>query len=169
MEKRKIWHRIASCNRSFTRDEWNKYLQESNQNPDKRIVTTIGKYKWNDCDICLNPEEWMISVKSGSYGYYVIITWADCGNGVWAFGLKYNTGTGGGCFGVSYATGKEKQIWNRGFESELSCKKYALRYAMTRLHPYNDNGVMINRLKDAIQAELNKLSRPQYVQLSLFD
>ena len=163
-----VFHTIRHLGRTFTDKEWSEYCNLCRQDEGNLIRTQIGKYLWNDFDICLNPETLTIAAKAGPYGYYVTLHWAECGNGVWAFGMDYQTGTGGGGFGVSWASKADTKIWNKGFDSEKECKCFALRYAMSRLHPHNGNEKMVNRLKELLQKELDTLQRPQYIQLELF-
>ena len=163
-----VHHRIRHLNRTFTFDEWAEYCDRTRKDESQRIQTTIGKYTWNDHDICINPEEWTITAKAGAYGYYATIKWAECGNGVWAFGLDYSTGTGGGGFGVWWADKADIKVSNKGFESEKECKRFALRYALTRILPFDGNNKMVDRLRAKIQEELDKLQKPQYIQLELF-
>jgi hypothetical protein len=162
-----VFHRIKHLNRNFTQQEWADYCEASRKDDDNRIQTKIGKYIWNDCDICLNPESWLIETKHGAYGYSVEIKWAECRNGIFAFGISYNCGTEGGSFGVSWADKADVKVWNKGFESEKECKRFALRYALTRLIPKKDNKE-IDKLRAKIQEELDKLQKPQWVQLELF-
>ena len=162
-----VFHRIRHLNRSFTQQEWSEYCERSRIDESQRIYTTIGKYTWNDCDICMNPETWTIATKTGAYGYSVTIRWAECRNGIFAFGISYNCGTEGGSFGVSWADKADVKVWNKGFESEKECKRFALRYALTRIIPKKDNKE-IDKLRAKIQEELDKLQKPQWVQLELF-
>lgn len=165
-----VFHTIRHLGRTFTSEQWSDYCAECRKDEGKRIRTKIGKYIWNDFDICLNPDTYFYTLdKNKPYGYNVTIKIAECGNGVWAFGMDYNTGTGGGGFGVSWADKADTKIWNKGFESEKECKRFALRYVISRLHPYNGNEQKIERLKALLQKEVDTLQRPQYVQLSLFD
>ena len=163
-----IHHRIRHLNRTFTYDEWSEYCERSRIDESQRIYTTIGKYTWNDYDVCMNPETWTIATKTGAYGYFVTIYWAECGNGVWAFGYSYNLGTEGGSCGVSWADKPDIKVWNKGFESEKECQRYALRYILTRIIPTGKNNEKVIRLRALIQEELDKLQKPQYIQLELF-
>lgn len=166
---KEVFHRIMHLNRTFTQDEWSQYLDETYKDESKRIRSTIGKYTWNDHDICLNPDTYYYSIdKKNAGGYNCTINIAECGNGVWAFGLDYNTGTGGGGFGVSWADKADTKVWNKGFESEKECKRFALRYALTRIVPFNGNDKKVNQLRELLQKELDKLTKPQYIQLELF-
>lgn len=162
-----VFHRIKHLGRNFTSEEWGKYCEASRLDESKLIRTKIGKYIWNDYDICLNPESWLIESKHGAYGYSVEIKWAECRNGIFAFGISYNCGTEGGSFGVSWADKADVKVWNKGFESEKECKRFALRYALTRIIPKKDNKE-IDKLRTKIQEELDKLQKPQWVQLELF-
>lgn len=162
-----MFHKIRHLNKSFTYEEWSQYQEECRTGKREPIQTTIGKYVWNENDICLNPNEWELVTKAGGYGYFVIIKWAECGNGVFAFGYRYNAGTEGGSCGVSWADKADIKVWNKGFESEKECKRYALRYVLTRILPKKDNHEVM-KLRAKVQEELDKLQKPQWVQLELF-
>lgn len=173
----KVHHRIKHLNRNFTFEEWCEYCNASHIDDSKRIRTKIGKYTFNDCDICLNPETLTIQSKGGSFGYYVTFKWADCGNGLWAFGLDYSTGTGGGGFGVSWADPNEDKNWLKGYPSELECKlamaDTALRYLnkQANWNPADTTRrINTNRLIQMVEEwkETLIVHKPKYVQLELF-
>ena len=164
-----IIHTIRHLKKTFTSDEWAEYCAQCRENPSARIVTSIGKYKFNDCDVCLNPDTDAVKIKGGAYGYSAEIKFAHCGNGVWAFGYDINTGTAGSSSGVSWADKSDLSKWNKGFESERECKKYAWRYILTRLQPNKDKSKLIERLYQEVEKKYKENSRPQIVQLELFD
>ena len=166
--KSEVCHTIRHLKRTFDSDQWAEYCKECRHDEKKQIRTTIGKYIWNDFDICLNPEREEVTVKGGAYGYSATIKYAHCGNGVWAFGVDYNTGTGGGGFGVAWADKADTKLWNKGFESERECKKYAWRYILTYLQSRKSQNKMIARLYDEVEKKYKQYSRPQIVQLELF-
>ena len=163
-----VCHTIRHLKRTFNREEWAEYCAQCRENPSARIVTSIGKYKFNDCDVCLNPDTDAVEIKGGAYGYSAEIKFAHCGNGVWAFGYDINTGTAGSSSGVSWADKQNLSKWNKAFESERECKKYAWRYILTRLQPNKDKNKMIARLYDEVEKKYKQYSRPQIVQLELF-
>ncbi len=163
-----VYHIIRSARRTFTGDEWYSYLQECRKDDKNRIVTKIGKYMFNDCDVCLNPDKERVVIKEGAYGYSAAILIANSGNGVWSFGYDYSYCTGGGCAGPSYADKKDTQLWNRGFESERECRKFAWRYLLTRLEPIKERNKEVGRLYAAVEQKFKEYSRPKVVQLELF-
>ena len=166
---KEIFHTIRHIGRTFTDEQWWEYCDACRKDESNRIVTQIGKFIWNDHDICLNPEKHVYTLDGKkAYGYNVTISIAECGNGVWAFGMDYNTGNGGGGFGVSWASKADTKIWNKGFDSEKECKRFALRYAISRITPFNGNDQKVNKLRELLQKELDTLQRPQYIQLELF-
>lgn len=175
MEK-EIFHTIRACGRTFDQEQWFKYCDETRKDEMKRIFNTFGKYTFNDNDICINPTVDELNLKGGAFGYYVYIKIAECGNGIWVFGLSYSTGTGGGGFGASWSNkvkGKDDD-WHSGYPSERECKIAAAQYAIERLkNSYNLNednrGVLVNKLIEMCKEYKKNLERPQVVQLSLFD
>ena len=165
-----VWHEIRSARMLFTEEEWGKYLCRCHADPAERIVTRIGKYDYNDCDICLNPEVYTLKVGTkDAWGYYVTFKWADCGNGVWQYGLDYSTGTGGGGFGVRYTEPNEDRDWLKGYPSEKECLMAACDHALKYIgHSQHDKEAKTQRLKEMVREYKKSLSRPQVVQLSLF-
>lgn len=163
----KPFHVIRSAGREFTEKEWSEYCRDG----ENRIVTSFGKYDFNDCDICLNPETMTIASKKGSYEYNVTLKWCYCGNGLWSYGLDYNTGMGGGGFGCSYAdeTGNDKSYRN-GYRSEKECIIAACDKALSYLQK-SDYGDERNRTKliGMVTDYKKSIGRPEPVQLSLFD
>ena len=166
---KEVFHVIRSARRTFTRDEWNDYLQECRNGVQNRIQTKKGKYVFNDCDVCLNPDNESVVVKgSGANGYSATIKIANSGNGIWSFGYDYFDGTGGGSSGASYADKKDTRLWNKGFESERECRKFAWRYLLTRLEPIKERNKEVGRLYAAVEQKFKEYSRPKVVQLELF-
>lgn len=163
-----VFHIIKSARRTLTRDEWHNYLQECYKNDKNRIQTKIGKYVFNDCDICLNPDKESVTIKDGAYGYSATIEIANSGNGVWSFGYDYSYGVGGGCAGASFVDKKDTQLWNRGFESERECRKFAWRYLLTIIEPRKSENKEAEKLYKAVEQKFKEYSRPKVVQLELF-
>ena len=165
------FHRIRHLNKVFNHDEWADYCHECREDDSKRIRTTFGKYTFNDCDICLNPDEQSIVAKNGGFGYNMTLKWAECGNGLWSFGIDYNLGTAGGGHGVSWADlqGNEKS-WRNGYPSELECKIAGWRKALKYIgnHEHNARTSPAEKLREMIEDEIKRLTRPQIVQLELF-
>lgn len=165
-----VWHEIRSARMLFTQEEWGEYLRRCYSDPAERIVTRIGKYDFNDNDICLNPEVYTLKVGTkDSYGYYVTLKWVDCGNGVWQYGLDYSIGTGGGGFGVRYTEPNEDRDWLKGYPSEKECLMAACDHALEYInHSLQEKEAKTQRLKEMVREYKKSLSRPQVVQLSLF-
>jgi hypothetical protein len=161
-----VFHHIRCCGKTFTSDEWGDYCAKT-RDGEQRIETMFGKYTFNDCDICINPEKQNISVRDGGYGYYIILKWAYCGNGLWSFGLDYGMGTAGGGFGVSWAdtTDGKDGSYRKGYASEKECKVAACRYAMNIV---KQNNAMCDNLRRKIREFMIGLQRPEIVQLELF-
>ena len=179
MTQQTIYHRIRCAKKEFTQDEWADYCKRCREDEKNRIITKIGKYIFNDHDICLNPERETITGKSGSYGFNVTIKWADCGNGLWAYGIDYNTGTGGGGYGVSWADRSASKDpltghWNEGWPTELECRLAALDDAIFRVQGSGYWGYDEKRKKQTdilvalIKEHKKSLTRPKVVQLELF-
>ena len=114
--KKKPFHVIRCAGIEFTQDEWGDYFDAVWHGKREPIITTFGKYQFNDNDICINPDKQSIVAKCGVNGYNMTLSWAECGNGLWSFGISYNLGTAGGCYGVSWADlqGNEKS-WRNGY------------------------------------------------------
>ena len=171
-----VFHRIRCCGRVFTSDEWSKYVNECYKDKSKRIYTTFGKYTFNDNDVCITPDTNTLMVQSkSSYGYKISFRIAECGNGLWVFGLDIFTGDGGYCGGPSWTDDKEK-----GFQSERDCRIAACDSALSHLETmlrYRSGleseeglrGKNIQRLMEMVKEYKKGLSRPKIVQLSLCD
>lgn len=167
MEKK--FHICRSADIEFTQDEWNKYLNAVYAGERERITTQYGQYIYNEHDICLNPSTQKIVSKDGPFGYHVTIKWALGGKGIWAYGLDYNCGTGGGGFGVSWTDTTDESLWHHGYASEKDCKVAGMQKAIERLNNCtNSNSTQVSRLRLMIEDEIKKLTRPQVVQLELF-
>lgn len=172
---KEIFHTIRACNRTFDDKEWTEYCEMTRNDSTKRIFNTFGKYTFNDCDICVNPDIEELNLKGGAWGYYVSIKYAECGNGVWVFGLDYSTGTGGGGFGAAWSdtTKANSDLWHSGYASERECKiaaaEKAVKYLKNSYNLNDDNrGVLVNKLIAMCQEYKRALERPQVVQLELF-
>lgn len=120
--KKKPFHVIWSAGVEFTQDEWNEYLNAVYAGQRKRITTQYGKYLFNDNDICINYDKQEIMAKPGSYGYYATLEFAECGNGVWVYGIDYCYGNGGGCFGAEWSDTTDENVRYHGYPSERDCK-----------------------------------------------
>ena len=165
-----IFHVCRSAGREFTQEEWFEYCNQRRNNPEKAIRTTIGKYTFNDNDVCLNPEVITLKVDDKrTYGYEVSLKWCYCGNGLWQYGIDYNTGDGGGGFSPSFASPDEKREWLRGYPSERECKLAACEAAKNRLYnSYHKGDPKVKRLWEMVDEYQKTISRPKIVQLELF-
>ena len=165
-----FFHVIDSARKTFTREEWSEYCNATRHDDSVRIRTQIGKYLFNDHDICINPEVMSLVVKGGGNPYSVMLKWCDCGNGLWVYGLDYNTGDGGGGFGARFVNPDEKRDWLRGYPSERECKIAACDSAIKRLsHSFHKDEPNVKRLIAMVEDYRKSLARPKVVQLSLFD
>lgn len=171
---KEIFHTIRACGKTFDEDEWSEYCDETRNDETKRIFNTFGKYTFNDCDVCINPDVVDLSIKNGAWGYYVHIKYAECGNGIWTFGLDYSTGTGGGGFSPAWSDKvNDPKSWHSGFASQKECLLAACDKALIYLgNAYDvkeDNrGVLIGKLKQMVLDYKKGLERPKVVQLELF-
>lgn len=172
--KEEIVHTIRACKRTFTQEQWNEYCDMTRHDDSLRVTNTFGKYTFNDHDVCINPDVEEINVKGGAYGYYVRIKYAECGNGIWTFGIDHSTGTGGGGFSPAWSdkVGDPKS-WHSGYASKKECLVAACDKALVYLdNAYNvkaDNrGRLIAELKCKVKDFRKELTRPKVVQLKLF-
>lgn len=167
---KEVFHRIRSAGIDMTLEQWGDYCRASNEDPAKRINTQIGKYLFNDCDVCMNPETMSLVVDGKAYGYYVTLKWCDCGNGSWSFGVEYCYGIGGGGGGCSFTDPDDEKEWMRGRPSEKEAKVAACERALECLsHNRRKNDVKADRLIRMVEDYMKSISRPKVVQLSLFD
>ncbi len=165
-----VFHTIRAQGITFTSEQWGEYCKETRKDSSKLITTKIGKYVFNDFDICLNPERDDIIVKDGSYGYKVSIKYADCGNGLWSFGLDYNVGTAGGGFGVSWVDKDTGDGCFRGYRTKVECLDAACeRVEMCVMSCGGKNNKIALALIEKIKAYRKELKRPKIVQLELFE
>lgn len=166
-----IVHVIRSAGRSFTQEEWGEYCRASRDDYSKRLVTTFGKFDFNDCDVCLNPNVLTLAI-SGKWKYYVTLKWADCGNGFWSWACDYATDTGGGGSGVSFAdkpwNEKSKNHYGEGVRTELDAKIQACEEALRWLRNAYTKNDKVEKLILMVEEYKAKL-KPKYVQLELFD
>ena len=163
-----IFHECRTAGRTFTDKEWSDYCCQT-RNGENRLTTQIGKHLWNDFDICLNPDVMSLVVDGKSYGYYVTLKWADCGNGFWSSAIDYGYGIGGGGSGVSYADRlvSEKYDHRAGYRSEADAKIAACDEALTALEHANDKSGKLQRLIHMVE-DYKKSIKPKVVQLDLF-
>lgn len=170
---KEVFHRIRCCGREFNWKQWGDYCAATREDPSQQILTTFGKYTFNDHDICLNPDVVELNVKNGSYAYYVNIKYAECGNGIWVFGLDCCTATCAGGYGCAWSDVLHDAAWHGGYPSQRDCLIAACDAAVTRLQgAYNlggDNrGVMVRKTIEKVQEYQKSLTRPKVVQLELF-
>ena len=168
--KKKPFHVIRSVGKEFTQDEWNEYLNAVYAVKCEHISTCFGKYVFNDHDICVNYDTQTIGIKNmDCYGYYVTLEFAECGNGIWVYGLNYNIGTAGGGFGAAWSDTTDDKIWYHGYPSEKDCKLAGWNEALQRIsNNDSERSSQIKNLRTMIEDEIKKLTRPQVVQLELF-
>lgn len=169
----KPFHYIRHCKRAFTSEEWGEYCGQQ-----ERIETTFGRYTFNDFDICINPDKMTIEQKGGAYGYYATIKIAECGNGLWVYGIDYSSGTGGGGYGASW---EDKEFDKRGrrvaYKSEVECRQAAcdacIKTLLSAMPRTIDDikgctGKNIRQLIAKIEDYKKSLTRPKITQLELF-
>lgn len=164
--EKRIKHTIRCIGKSFTSDEWSQYCNESRIDPAKRIVTTIGKYIFNDCDVCLNPTVMSLVISHGSNAYECMLEWCDCGNGIWSCGLRCTVGNGGLYGGCSWTDRTTEPL--KGYHSEREAKVAACDHAISYIE--STTGVDNNkrdRLLAIVKDFKKSISKP--VQLSLFE
>ena len=164
-----VFHEIRTARMLFDEDEWADYCYRCRKDDSNAIRTQIGKYLWNDNDICLNPDVMSLVVDGKSYGYYVTLKWADCGNGFWSSAIDYGYGIGGGGSGVSYADRlvSEKYDHRAGYRNEIDAKIAACDEALTALSHANDKSGKLQRLIRMVE-DYKKSIKPKVVQLDLF-
>ena len=165
-----IFHECRSAGRVFTQKEWGDYCDMTRHDEAKELRTQIGKYTFNVFDICLNPEMMSLVVDGKSYGYYVMIKWAECGNGIWSSAIDYSCGTGGGGSGVSYTDRLvgEKYDHRAGYRSEVDAKVAACDKALTILNGYTSNDETKKKRLIKMVEDYKRSIKPRYVQLELF-
>lgn len=149
----------------MTNEEWGEYCKRSRDDDAARIRTTFGKYTFNDCDVCLNPDVLTIGVSNKSY-VYARIKWCECGNGIWSYGIDYSTGSGGGGHGASYCD-KIGEGYGCGCASEKEAKLRACRSILKSLGGGWDKN-NVEQLRQMVEDYMKTLERPQVVQLELF-
>ena len=164
----KPFYEIRCCGRRFTRKEWGEYCNATRLDTTKRIHTTIGRYTFNDHDICLNPDSVEFNIKKGAYGCNAVIKYADCGNGLWSFGLNYAIGTAGGGYGVSWADRDTGDDWRRGYHTKEECLIAACDALLQRIAARGEKGKPFNDLIGAVAEYRRSIGRPKVVQLELF-
>lgn len=170
MESREFFHECRSAGRKFTQDEWWAYLRQVDENPDAEIQTRFGDYVFNVHDICLNPDKVRIEAEKGCFGYWCEIKYAECGNGLWSFGISYCTGTGGGGYGVAYADEHgDPSKWRFGSltlnEGLVAMCDYLVKRVIQNSGAPKDK---LNKLNDKIMEYRRSIGRPTVVQLELF-
>ena len=169
---KEVFHRVRWCNRTFDCDQWSEYCELTRHDSSKKLQGTFGKYTFNDYDICINPDVVELLVKGGSFGYFVNINYAECGNGVWVFGLDYGIGTGGGGFGAAWSdvlVSDSKEL-HAGYASEVECKLAACQNALEYIGNRGSfaKNSCLARLYDKVKEYEKSLTRPKVVQLELF-
>ena len=163
----RIHHTIRSTGQTFTFEQWCEHLAKEERGEISRIATEYNGFHFNDFDICLNPKTTTIAVQRAKF-YSAIIKLAECRGGRWNFGIDISCGTGGGGYGCSWVEG------NDGFPSEREATIAAIGEAIVRCrnmygHAYHEDDKHILRLIEMLEDYRKTLTRPQVIQLSLFD
>lgn len=164
-----IFHTMRSTGRTFTQQQWHEYLDGIYHGDWKPLTAKFGEFVFNDHDICLNPEKHHVSVKDGCFGYYVDLSVAECGNGLWSFGLSYSVGTAGGGFGVSWADSQDGERYQKSYPSRKECLQAACDYVICMLDTKSrKRDAKACQLQRKVQEYKKEMTRPKVVQLELF-
>lgn len=168
--KKKPFHVIRSAGIEFTEEQWADYCQATRKNDLDKIKRTFGKYTFNDFDICLTPDKKIFTTKGGACGYNATLEIAGCGNGLWSFGCDIFLGTEMQSFGASW-TDKPNESYCNGFPSQKECEIAGWRFILERIGEVKKNARKSPKmqLRQMIENELKRLTRPQVVQLDLFN
>ncbi len=167
--EQKPFHVIRSAGIEFsTKKEWWEYLDKVHSGETYRIITSFGKYDFNDCDICLNPEVMTFEIKK--HCVFVTLEWCYCGNGLWSYGYNYSLGDSGGCSGCPYVDTHDDPISHRkGYNTKEECIIAACDRAIQLLvNAAEHNDGKAQRLIDMVVNYKKSIQKPQPVQLSLF-
>lgn len=106
--------------------------------PDK-VRTTIGKYKYNDSDVCLNPDT-ICHVQNRNCAFEIRVAMNGVG---WGYGYSYLCGTSGGGQGVWL----QKKPYSRTYET----KDDAIKACINELLPhYKKVPAVIKKLNELI-------------------
>ena len=116
----KIFHTCNAIGRQFTREEWFDY---SDKHTDLyEPVMQHGPYKWNICDVCLNPDIALdISVTKNAS---LTVKVAQLPNGRWNYGYNIQLHNGGGGCGVLFLKDD-----NAGFPTKEECIIHCIEMA----------------------------------------
>ena len=128
----------------------------------------IGKYIFNDCNICINPERQDFWINKY---WYARLRWCDCGNGWFTYSFDLSYGDGGHSFGCNYADDKCKEgDWHRGYKSKKVCLLKCCDDVINEFeHIYEHNNINAKRLVKMITDYKKSLHEPKVVQLELFN
>lgn len=120
---KKIFHTCNAIGRQFTREEWFDY---SDKHTDLyEPVMQSGPYKWNICDVCLNPDialEISVTKNAG-----LTISVAQLPNGRWEYGYDITLHNEGACHGVIFSKDD-----NAGFPTKEECIFHCIEKAEER-------------------------------------
>lgn len=161
---KKIFHTCYAAHRAFTKEQWHNYLEN-----EVRIRQQVGKYIVNENDIVLNPDE--VHFEVHKVWCYANISWADFGNGWFAYGISTCHNHGGRSFGVSYIDDECAHLeWKRrnAARSKKECLMAACDFLVSILTSYNRMPPNTQRLIQMIKDYKKELSTPKVVQLELF-
>ena len=116
----KIFHTCNAIGRQFTREEWFAY---SDKHTDLyEPVMQHGPYKWNICDVCLNPDIALdISVTKNAS---LTVKVAQLPNGRWNYGYDIQLHNGGDGCGVLFLKDD-----NAGFPTKEECIFHCIEMA----------------------------------------
>jgi len=163
------FHVVRSAGRVFnTQKEWCEYLNKVCSGETYRIVTSFGKYDFNDCDVCLTPDVMTFEIKK--HWVFVTLKWCYCGNGLWSYGYDYSIGNGGGCSGCPYAdTTDDPESYRNGYKTKEECIIAVCDRVIHLLgNEAGNNNKEVQRLIDMVINYKKSIQKPQPVQLSLF-
>ena len=168
MKKTEIFHTIRCCGKTFTQGQWAEYCSQVSNDESKRICTQFGKYIFNECDICINPDKHEIRFDGKGHNR-VEIKWAWCENGLWSYGISWCVGTAGGGYGASWVDNMTNRPWDRGYPSENECKVAACEAAVNIVerHPFS-NPNDTKRFVKLINDWKRTIIHGRVVQLELF-
>ena len=158
---------IRSAGVTMNRDEWGDYCRRTNIEPERRIYTQIGKYTFNDCDVCMNPEVMSFCLGSKQY-YHVTLKWCDCGNGLWSIGWDYQYGHGGGGCGCSFADNDDPKRAFHGYRSEREEKLACCDRVLGFISGEAQRDKNMARVMKMVADYRNGIERPRPIQLELF-
>lgn len=154
----RIHHTIRCINKHFTFKEWGKWCEEKHKKGflTDYIVYEFNGYKFNDCDVCLNPS--IITI----YGE-VVIKYAQCNDSKWCSG--FNTISGGSPCSWSALFATKDEAIDDAFED---CKKNIESSVKWYEVVGKDYATNLREGRAALQAIEQKIAERKFKQLTLF-